>query len=199
MKKKIVGIFVCMLFVISGFASAAYMDDTKDGSSESSVGIDDLEVSVTTDKSEYKLGETVTITISLTNNGDEDLNLAFCCLPPSGFTITDEDENMVYETTVFFDQIVDITVNGGETEELAVYDWDQIYTDGNQVPEGDYTVDGWSVDFYVDESPYPEIHDKSPLTISISKNKQAKQIFFLQFFEKLVERLPILVRLLNLQ
>jgi hypothetical protein len=173
MRKLIWYVFICTLFVISSLSCIAKVINIE-SYPKNILDLDDLVVTIATDKSVYKLGETVTITINITNTDEEDIYLEFCCSPPAGGNITDENGKLIYWFEGLLMVIDERTIKAGETEILDIHLWNQLDADMNQVPDGNYHIDGWSVAFWYQDSIYDRIQAETPITICINYNYGVK-------------------------
>ena len=109
--------------------------------------VDDLEVTVNTDKTIYNQSEPVKITISLTNNGDEGITLFFSSSTVD-FEVFNESNESVYiwsKNNEYSPWGCIMRINSGETKILLRYSWNQSSDKGDQVPGGKYHIDGWIV------------------------------------------------------
>lgn len=115
---------------------------------------EDLVITVTTDKEIYYLGEPVTITISVTNNGPN-TTLTFPDSQLADLKITKSNGYSVYRWGwhfAFFQVITDLTIKQGETEVLLKWEWYKLrdfypFFPLLHVPvlPGKYYINGWMV------------------------------------------------------
>lgn len=123
-------------------------------------------VNVVTDKTDYKRLEPVEVTISVTNNGDEDVTLEFGTTQEADFKVINEDGETVYLWSYrkLFNPIgMHVSIPSGETKILLQDEWNQLNNYFIPVPVGNYQIDGWMVRGIN----HPEIHgDPAPIKIS---------------------------------
>jgi hypothetical protein len=155
-----------------------------------------LEVTITTDKTTYKRLEPIKVTISVTNNGEQDWHFRF---PDS--QIVDFDIEGYYKWSrdkMFFQMVLPITIKSGETIVILSENWYQYtnwYKDGIiirvPIPPGHYTMRGWMpfLDFPIPPIGYTDITIEKYLTKSAQTNN------ILDFIS---QKSPIFERLLGL-
>ncbi|UCB58900.1 MAG: hypothetical protein JSV67_00985 [Thermoplasmatales archaeon] len=166
--KTILILILCFLLLSNTFSSANTLNFKNN--TITNVGIEDLEIIIETNKKNYVIEEYVEITINLTNNGDEELYLEFCCAPPAGYTVFNEDMIIIFIVEIFLWTIVPITIEPDETLKIAQFTWNQKDMENNQVPDGKYIIKGWSVEYYYLDEIYENIYCENPLIINILKN-----------------------------
>ena len=166
-----------------------------------------LTVNITTDKTVYKRFEPVEITLSVTNNGNENWTHTF---PDSQFA--DFDINSYYRWSrdkCFFLLIWPITIPSGETVVLLKTYWHQFtnwYNNGwilrLPVSPGNYTIRGWIALTGFPTPPFGYSNITITRFISKSVQQNCENNNFFQYnkwlFKPFLERFPLLERLLNL-
>jgi hypothetical protein len=173
--------------------------------------LDNLTVNVTTDKTKYKRFEPIEVTISVTNNGNEDWNHTF---PDT--QLADFDINGLYWWSRYkaFPQIImPITIRSGETKVLLRAYWNQftnLHYDGwirLPVRPGNYTIRGWiafSKLFPIPPFGYSNITIIKSISKSVQQSSlnnnfyQYKEQLFNPFFEHFPNAFPILRHMLEL-
>lgn len=128
---------------------------------------DNLVVTAITDKSNYLVGEPVVVTVWIKNIGDEDITIVFPSAQLADFNVYNEGE-IIYKWSsgkVFASVLTPVTIPCGVTVKLLEDEWEQIDSEGNQVPVGNYDIRGWMVW----ANNHPEIHAE-PVYIRISDN-----------------------------
>ena len=188
MKKKLIGIFVCALLIItvlpvSGTASVFENVSVKDNKKTTNKNsLSSLEVSIDIEGS----GRIFYIKTYITNTGSEPVIIELSGLPGGGFEIYNQNGDKVYHAPKYVLLIVwDLTLLPDQTETMYFDLWAGINDDGNRLPPGDYSVKGFvsTTDGFI----YGE-----PENIHLSKAKNSYTFNFLASF-------PLLSRLLNLQ
>lgn len=135
--------------------------------------MNNLTVQVTTDKTIYKRFEPVNITISVTNNGDEDvtITLPYCNLLA--------DFNISYKGLHYRDSyrkillpaIIDVVIPSGETKELLNGIWYQLSNNWLPFPPGKYIIRGWIAFNSWPFPPTPPFGYSEPIEISKATSK----------------------------
>lgn len=169
--------------------------------------LDNITVSVTTDKTIYRRFEPIKIIVSVTNNGDEDWHHRF---PDS--QLADFDINNLYLWSLdylFFQIVTPLTVRSGETIILIQCYWYQftkIFNDGwvlrYPVPPGNYTIRGWMAFSYGPTPPfgYTNITIKSSISRSVDQRSTNNDFYrcIYPLLSRYLARFPMLERLLGL-
>lgn len=108
---------------------------------------DNLVVTLTTDKIKYNIGEPINITICVTNIGDEEVTVVFPSSQFADFGIGCWPEYIyLWSAGKFFTaEVISMTIHSGETIKLLNDKWEQVDYNGQQVPAGNYVIDGWMV------------------------------------------------------
>ena len=136
--------------------------------------VDDLVVTVSTDKMQYKVFEPVEVTISVTNTGTESVFIEFPDSQSADFTIQTESGVLMYQWSfgkMFFQMICPLTIQGNETVVLLQDFWKKHYSVQVRIslPAGRYRVDGWMVNFYYNQVMQPSIHGE-PVYITVGND-----------------------------
>lgn len=126
-KKCTILVFICLGFLTVS-SSGVLVSSTFDSSPSSTALTLNGVIDVSTDKSEYKRGENVTIII--TNIGETRIEIAGPC-----FNVSNEHGEIVFSGCLFWYFVLE----SGENETLI---WNQKDMDGKQVPKGNYIVEG---------------------------------------------------------
>ncbi|RKX44341.1 MAG: hypothetical protein DRP38_09510, partial [Thermotogae bacterium] len=98
-----------------------------------------LTVNVTLDRYNVSLNETVNISVSVTNVGNQPINLTFPTAKTGDFSIIDSDGTEVYrwsEGKYFIQVITTLTIKPKETVTLLTDEW-------KPLTEGTYTIRAW--------------------------------------------------------
>lgn len=137
----------------------------------------DFILTVETDKDEYAHNETVIITISVRNTGNEDYTITFPTSQQADYCIINEEGEQVYQWSYHMDFLqvfTDLAVRRGETKVLISDTWNQLDDEGNHVGKGTYRINDWIVPYYYNDiinsqidgsSKYIEINGESSITI----------------------------------
>ncbi len=145
----IVAALLCLCFLaVACDSTSAPTDDGKgkeNGKQVTSAGGKDWEVTLTSDRHRYNSGESVRLTLRLTNHGDKPLQLTFPSAKTHDVTVSDEDGRIVWQWShdrAFAQALQERTVlaGGSLTRDVA---WDGSDNDGDIVESGDYEVTGW--------------------------------------------------------
>ena len=131
--------------------------------------LNNLTVHVVTDKTVYKRFEPVEVTISVTNNGDDDWTYVF---PDTQVADFDIGRYYWWSRDKYFAQVLTpVTIRSGETKVLLRTYWNQfsnLYCHGwfirLPVPPGNYTIRGWIA--FSKLYPTPPFGYSEPFTIS---------------------------------
>lgn len=132
-KYFLIGMVVTTLVFSASAMALSYVDDVIAESFMNNTAFRGPLLEVTTDKTYYDIGEDVYI--FLTNIGDETLSGGGPII-----TIYDENDNIVYQEATY----CWYELEPGEYIEWPP--WDQTDQYGNQVPDGEYTVEGYLSD-----------------------------------------------------
>lgn len=103
-----------------------------------------LQVEISTDRRVYRLGEPITITLSVTNRGGMPAPLTFTTSQRYDLTASRSGRELWRWShgRAFAQVIQNINVRPGETISFEET-WDQTDKDGDQVPPGSYKIVGW--------------------------------------------------------
>ena len=135
---------VILLFICMSIAPTSAFNNVKKSSITVSGDINDLVVTVTTDKVRYEVGELVEITINVTNIGEESIILYFDTAQQVDYMISYKEDIYLWSMDkIFLDIPSQITIDGGETFVLLHDYWNQKSNLGDQVENGSYEIDGW--------------------------------------------------------
>jgi len=107
-----------------------------------------LTVELSTDKGSYDLGEIIKISITVTNNRDEDVTLEHVDTLSQNFEALNERGEQVYqwalnESCLPFPR--KMVIPAGETVEILNTTWEQKDNNGEFLPAGNYSIIGWLV------------------------------------------------------
>lgn len=117
--KKIVGLFLSIILIFT-FCSLTVLAST--------VQEDGIEVEITTDKEEYEEGESISVTISATNQNDSNItDVKIESITPNGFKLADEASSSISKESL----------GSGETLMLKTTYEAEKSTSGNENTEGD--------------------------------------------------------------
>ena len=104
-----------------------------------------LSVSLTTEKSIYRLGETINLTLVVTNDSDRAFQAVFPSAKRYDFAVYDADDNLVWRWSAdrgFAQALTPLEIKPGERAVFTA-EWQQQDSQGGfQVPDGDYTLKG---------------------------------------------------------
>jgi len=103
----------------------------------------DLIITLSTDKTSYAVGENVSILITYTNPGEEDISLKLMTGQKTDFDILNEKGDQVYlwsHGKTFTQAIWNLKIPGRKIVELLNTTWDQTDNNGVSVPGGTYTI-----------------------------------------------------------
>lgn len=133
----IVAALLCLCFLAVACDSTSAPTDDGKGK--------DWEVTLTSDRRRYNSGQSVHLTLRLTNTGDKPLQLTFASAKTHDFTVSDGDGRIVWQWShdrAFAQALQERTVlvGGSLTREVT---WDGSDNDGDIVEPGDYEVTGW--------------------------------------------------------
>jgi len=162
-KKILVVTFLEFLILMLPLTSAVSQRELSVSNIVKKVGpspVDDLVVTIATDKIFYWKSEPVLFTISITNTGQEDVTIWFPNNHLADYCIFDNDYCGVYYwptgKEVWLDIVITIIIPLGETVELFSNQWNQVDYEGNQVPPGKYCIGGQTAEFYCNDIKYPQ-------------------------------------------
>ena len=132
--------------------------------------INNLTINVITDKTIYKRFEPINITISVTNNGDEDVTVTF----PNCNLLADFDvsyQALYYRDSygkILFPMVIDVVIPSGESIELLKGIWYQFSNIGLSLPfpPGKYIIRGWMAFDPWPSPPIPPFGYSKPFNIS---------------------------------
>jgi hypothetical protein len=106
----------------------------------------DLKVTLETDNESYTIGEPIEVTIFVTNTGEEDITAEFPDTQKADFWV-DWGDVYLWSADKYFAQVLTpVEIPSGETVELFSKNWEQVDYGGNQVPDGEYEIEGWMVE-----------------------------------------------------
>lgn len=98
-----------------------------------------ITATLSTDKTSYKVNETVNGTITVINNLKENVLIS----PVPYFTIFNEQGEPVYWYMMPYIVTIDpVTLSPGEEKSIHI-EWDQKHNNGTLVPTGNYTIKAW--------------------------------------------------------
>jgi hypothetical protein len=105
-----------------------------------------ISVTLFTDKTSYDVNENISITLTVTNSGEENITSYFSNPLLGDFEILNESGEQVYSFSynkTYIDLTTSLTILPGEIIEVLNTTWNQ--TDNNQIllPAGNYTLRGW--------------------------------------------------------
>ncbi len=144
--KRIIAAGIILLFI--GVAVAPSINQSVVKASTD----DDRVVFLQTDKLNYLMGELVNISIYVENQGETDITIVFPTSQKADFWI---GYNFLWSAgKVFTPMEITVTIPSGKRIYLLNDSWGQVDFGGDQVPPGQYSIDGWMVESYQ----YPEIH-----------------------------------------
>ncbi|MDD3492266.1 MAG: BsuPI-related putative proteinase inhibitor [Candidatus Thermoplasmatota archaeon] len=128
-----------------------------------------IDVSLSTDKSEYTMGEDVEISIPITNTCDRPVNMEYTA-PFSDFWVVDDEGNEVHRWShdKFFLQVILTETWSAYETKYSNYTWNGTDNDGHPVPAGIYEITG-SVDGFTTNT--VTITLNSCIDVSLSTDK----------------------------
>ena len=149
----------------------------------------DIEVNTNLDKNKYGQNQPVGISISVTNNGENDISLTFPTQQSWDFRIYERENqggNLLYQWSLGKDIAeypIHMTIEAGETIEFQTIEWDQVNNEGKDIPDDEYYVDAWMLSYYVGGDLYMEIHDFELCTVKLPKvmNGRIQNLFLMLF------------------
>jgi len=137
----------------------------------------DFEVTTSIEKLNNEKEKPYHITISLTNIGTEEIQLSFETTQISDFGvyhIEDQHATPVYQWSKhqdFYYIITTFPIKAGQTLTILDYKWNKSGDDGKKLSSGEYLIDGLMFEYYRGGDKYISMHDFSPVSIEISKEK----------------------------
>ena len=105
-----------------------------------------LSLELSTDKATYEPGENVTISLRISNHGNQDASLTFRSAKLADLEILDEKGERVYlwsHGKYFAQVITHRTIEAGKRVEILNITWNQIDNRGLPIKPGVYRVRGW--------------------------------------------------------
>lgn len=138
------------------------------GIPHASAGIGDLQVTVKTDKGSYTSGETVLISVILTNTGTSSATLNFGSTCQASYTVEGSGRAWYSFPHVCAMALTNLTLAPGQVK-VYRFSWDQKDASGNLVPSpGDFLIRGDTV------NPFPQGSQRSPSVRSRSTRRRRR-------------------------
>jgi len=137
----------------------------------------DFEVTTNIEKLTNENEKPYHITISLTNIGAEEIQLSFETTQVSDFQvyhIEDQHATPVYQWSEhqdFYYIPANFPIKAGQTLTILDYKWNKSGDDGKKLSSGEYLIDGLMFEYYRGGDKFLSMHDFSPVSIEISKEK----------------------------
>ena len=147
---------------------------------------DFLEVNTYTNKVKYGNKQDVTVTITVTNHDNKDLQVVFERHLSADFRVFHRENGqarMVYQYSNSLDlqpYPLNLNLKAGETTTLLNLEWDKTEDNGAKLGAGEYTIDGFMSDYqiYGYTTKHPGNHDISPQLITLPKTKDTSFTIF---------------------
>ena len=105
-----------------------------------------ISVTLSTDKTSYDVNENISITLTVTNSGEENITLYFSNPLLGDFEILNESGEQVYSFSynkTYIDLTTSLTILPGEIMEVLNTTWNQTVNNQILLPAGNYTIRGW--------------------------------------------------------
>jgi len=112
---------------------------------------DNLNLTLSTDKTTYTTDEQATITISITNNAQQNITLWYPTTQQADYIVTDSTNTTIYQWSknLFFGEaIIQLTLSTEETQELLNTTWDFTNITNQQLQPGIYKIQAWTTTTY---------------------------------------------------